>query len=150
MDSFDKSKVITKFDDFVTLTSPIIGRKYTLTHSDTSGELFLNVGINYAKNMLSDIRDEVLMEFICCNNMLILSGRVMADISDDMASSKMRTEIFLREMPIALMAVRYGDRVFYENDSQLDNVPIFIHFYSKYSQYNKIYEYGKMKDYMLS
>ncbi|RPJ28417.1 MAG: hypothetical protein EHM35_13720, partial [Planctomycetaceae bacterium] len=47
---------------------PLAPRRYTLTHSDTSGELFLTVGSDYDKGQISGLytrlmRDEVLAEW---------------------------------------------------------------------------------------
>ena len=50
-----------------TIEGPLIPRRYTLTHSDRTGELFLYVGIDYNKHQISGwytrlMRDEVLAE----------------------------------------------------------------------------------------
>ena len=47
----------------VTATEPIIGRKYTLTHSDITADLFLTIGLEYAYDEISEMRDEVLAEW---------------------------------------------------------------------------------------
>lgn len=44
MKVFDPEKLYVEFRPGVTKTEPILGRKYTLTHSDISAELFSDSG----------------------------------------------------------------------------------------------------------
>ena len=58
----------TDFLPGTTSESPLIPRRYTLTHSDRTGKLFLCVGIDYNKRQISGrytrlMRDEVLAEW---------------------------------------------------------------------------------------
>jgi len=41
-------------------TNPIIPRKYTLTHSDITRELFLTIAAKYDYDKITDMRDKVL------------------------------------------------------------------------------------------
>ena len=64
MNRLDPDKLFVELRDGVTLTEPIIGRKYTLTHSDITAELFLTIGLQYAFDRISDMRDEVLAQWV--------------------------------------------------------------------------------------
>lgn len=44
----------------VTPTEPVTGRKYTQTHSDITGDLFVTIGLQYAYDKINPMRDEVL------------------------------------------------------------------------------------------
>ena len=58
---FAPDKLKTTFVEPITLYSPIEGRKYTLTHSDDTGVLFLTIGNEYNCDAINeDLRDEVL------------------------------------------------------------------------------------------
>ena len=58
---FDPNKIQTTFVPPITKTSPIEFRKYTLTHSDDTGEMFLTVANEYDyKAINKELRDEVL------------------------------------------------------------------------------------------
>ena len=59
--NFDSNKLETTFIHPATNTVPINDRKYTLTHSDTTGMLFLDIGIIYNFAAINqELRDEVL------------------------------------------------------------------------------------------
>lgn len=60
-------------------TKPIIPRKYTLTHSDVTGELFLTIAARYDYDKINDMRDEVLAEWIMVNDEYALMVNVMVD-----------------------------------------------------------------------
>ena len=46
----------------VTPTEPIIPRRYTLTHSDMTADLYLTLGLDFAYHKLTPMRDEVMGE----------------------------------------------------------------------------------------
>ncbi|MGE8081491.1 staygreen family protein [Peribacillus loiseleuriae] len=61
---FNAAKLSTKYLPFVTEGLPVDGRKYTLTHSDVTGELFLSIGNHYDLPAINlKIRDEVLAKW---------------------------------------------------------------------------------------
>ncbi|NFF79280.1 hypothetical protein FCV38_20465, partial [Clostridium sporogenes] len=64
MSKLNPEKLSVEFRDGVTSTEPILGRRYTLTHSDITAELFLTIGLTYAYDKISSMRDEVLGEWI--------------------------------------------------------------------------------------
>ena len=58
---FTPDKLEITLIDPVTENGPVEGRKYTLTHSDETGMLFLDIGNVYNYSAIDqDLRDEVL------------------------------------------------------------------------------------------
>ncbi|MDO5521097.1 MAG: staygreen family protein [bacterium] len=149
MKRLDPAKIFTEFRDNVSPVGPIRGRKYTVTHSDDTAELFVTIGTQFAEDMIGALRDEVRLEYVWNNNnKLQLRGTALVDGENVSGNSKMRNEIFLREMPTALQAVRYGDRKLFERFRELDNIPIYIWMQSENEEFNKLYDFGTMKDYI--
>lgn len=62
MNRLDPNKLSVEHRDNITPTSPIKPKKYTLTHSDMTGELFLTIAKNYAVDKITMLRDEVLLK----------------------------------------------------------------------------------------
>jgi hypothetical protein len=129
-------------------------RRYTLTHSDMTGHLFLSIGNQYNAKEISKLytrlmRDEVLAELIGGQGNVVLN--VYCHISGGfvLGTAKWRCSIFRRELPLVLEAIRYGDRELFKQNPQLDKTPVFIHFQSTDSRYNKVERWGVMADYKI-
>jgi hypothetical protein len=127
-------------------------RRYTLTHSDITGWLFLSIGSQYNKKQISGLytklmRDEVLAELSDEGDGL--SFRVYCHVSGGIVfgTAKWRHNIFHSELPLALEAIRYGDRTLIEQNPRLDKTPVFIHFRSTDSRFNKVENWGTMVEY---
>lgn len=147
MKPFEPSRLHVEYRDHVSKTSPVWSRKYTMTHSDDTAELYVTIGQNYAKDKIGPLRDEVLLRFGRHEDQLKLLGSVLIDVEGTTSNAEKRNEIFLREMPTALQAIRYADASLYEQHPQLDEIPILIWFQSNNEKYNKLYDFGTMKDY---
>lgn len=147
MKSFDPSRINVEFRDGVTAIQPVVGRKYTLTHSDETAEIFVTIGSKYAEDKIGPLRDEVLLTLQRKNRQLEFFGTVLVDTLSQSWDASKRSEIFLREMPTALEAIRYVDRDFFEHYPGLDHIPIYIWFKSIQKEYNMLYDFGTMKDY---
>lgn len=139
MSKFNPEKLSVEFRDGFTATNPVIPRRYTLTHSDSTGELFLTVGMNYAWDKVDRLmRDEVLSEWVQIGNMVYFVVYVYIDggqFSEDVAGK--RNEIFRRELPLALNAIRYGDRALFDAYPFLKQAGIIVNFQSSYPQFAK-------------
>jgi hypothetical protein len=121
---------------------PVMGRKYTITHSDTTAELFVFVAQNYAEDQITSMRDEVRVAWEQGKEGLVLIGSVIVDGKGVTGNSSIRNKIFYNEMPTALQALRHGDRFLFDKEPNLDNTPVFIHFISDNPNFNKIYNFG--------
>jgi len=130
----------------------IVPRRYTLTHSDTTGELFLSIGSQYDTKQISKLytklmRDEVLAEL--CNDDDTLIFRMYCHVSGGFVfgTAKWRYNILQSELPLALEAIRYGDRTIFEQNPKLDDAPVIIHFQSTNSKFDKVEDWGTMAKY---
>jgi len=133
----------TEFAAGTTHTFPLIGRMYILTHSDTTGNLYLAIRRSFAVKHLSAMRDEVLGEWKQAGQHLTLFIYVFVG-NKQMGSEEniRRKQAFEKELPLALEAVRYGDRHFFRHFPPCDFSPIFIHFTSEYPELNRTEYYG--------
>ena len=64
MSELNPEKLSVEFRQGVTETEPIIPRRYTLTHSDKTAQLFLTIGAKYAYDKTNSMRDEVLGRWV--------------------------------------------------------------------------------------
>jgi hypothetical protein len=126
-------------------------RRYTLTHSDITGQLFLSIGNEYDTKQISGLytrlmRDEVLAEFTQEEDGLVF--RVHCHVSGGfvLGTARWRYNIFRHELPLVLEAIRHGDRALFEQNPQLDNTPVLIHFKSTDKRFNTVESWGTMAD----
>jgi hypothetical protein len=127
-------------------------RRYTLTHSDTTGELFLSIGSYYDTRKTSRfytrlMRDEVLAELTDEGDGPTF--RIYCHVSGGFVfgRAKWRYDIFQSQLPLALEAIRYGDGILFEQNPELDQIPVLVYFQSTNSRFNKVERWGVMSDY---
>ncbi len=152
MSRLDPAKLHVKWRAGATPEGPPIPRRYTLTHSDATGELFLTIGADYDRGQISGVytrlmRDEVLAEWQQGASGAEL--RVYCHVSGGLVfgSTGMRDAIFQQELPLVLEAFRYGDRSLYAAHPELDRAPILVVFHSHLRQYERTEPWGKPADY---
>lgn len=152
MGRLNPDKLHVRFSAGASPVEPLASRCYTLTHSDTTGELFLTVGLEYDRAQIAGLyarfmRDEVLAEWrdeagepalhVYCH----VSGGLV------FGTAGFRYAIFRRELPLVLEAFRYGDRRFLEARPELDRAPILVHFQSRRRRYRRIEQWGTLSKY---
>ncbi len=132
---------------------PIAGRRYTLTHSDFSGNLFLSVGLEFDRKAISGLytrlmRDEVLAEWLKQKGNF--SFHVYCHVSGGiiLGTAGWRYSIFKRELPLVLRCICTGDRYLFDVHPSLKNTIIFIHFKSTNKKYHKIEKWGTPSNYI--
>jgi hypothetical protein len=145
-------KLHTRWGAGVDPDRPVSPRRYTLTHSDTTGDLYLTIGAEYDDAQISGwytrlMRDEVLAEWrqeeqgpslhIHCH---VNGGLVFG-------AAHWRYAIFRRELPLVLEAFRFGDRMLFEAHPELDQAPIWVHFHSTQSRYDRTEAWGTPAEY---
>lgn len=137
---FNPDKLYVEFREGITYTEPIIHRRYTLTHSDITAELFLTIGLRFASDKINPMRDDVLGEWTKTRGCYVYHVYVDVDVDGqfNQTVAAKRNDIFRRELPLALKAIRYGDRRLFISHPELNNSPIIVHFISIYPQFNKI------------
>ena len=143
-------KVFVQYRGIMHPYDPIRGRKYTITHSDITAELFVFVDENYAEDQITRMRDEVKIAWEQDKQGLALIGSVLVDGKDIIGNSFIRNNIFINEMPTALQALRQADRFLFDKEPILDKTPIFIYFISSNPDYNKIYDFGVIGNYKIN
>jgi Staygreen protein len=128
-------------------------RRYTLTHSDRTGDLFLTIAHDFDKKQVSGwytklMRDEVLAEFL--NDLERPEIRVYCHVSGGfvVGTAGWRYNIFRSELPLVLEAIRYGDRNYFENNRFLHQIPVKVYFHSHKHKYNREENWGVMENYM--
>jgi hypothetical protein len=147
-------KLHVKFLDTSKPEGPVSPRKYTLTHSDTTGDLFLSVGPEYDHKAISGfytrfMRDEVLAELTEGKNGPVM--HVYCHVSGGFAlgTASWRYAIFQRHMRQVLQAFRSGDAVFFNKNPRYNQAPVMVHFRSKNKRYNLTENWGFISDYIL-
>lgn len=126
----------------------VVGRKYTITHSDDTGDLFVTIGRNYAYDKVDPVmRDEVLLSWHEENEHKILIGSVLIDGDDLERNPEIRYEIFNQEMPKAIKALIEADMYLFQQYPELMNADIIIIFDSADSKLSKVGYFGKLRDY---
>lgn len=147
MNSLIPEKLKVEFREGVTKTEPVIGRKYTLTHSDVTADLFLTIGQQFAYDKINAMRDEVLAEWRINNSNPYLYVYVYLDDMSGSETAKQRDEIFRRELPLALEAIVYGDKDFFSEHPGLDYAQIWVHFDSENPEYSRFEYQGRPFDF---
>ena len=147
MKVLNPQKVFVQYRNAMTPYNPIIERKYTITHSDTTAELFVFVSNSFAEDQTTNMHDEVRIAWQQNKNKLVLMGSVLVDGIGVIGKAEIRNKIFQGEMPTALQALRQADRFLFDENPTLDNTPVLIHFVSSKSSYDKIYSFGYIGDY---
>ena len=69
MSRLDPARLSVRFRDRATAEGPVLPRRYTLTHSDATGKLFLTIEMDYDREQIDGwytrlVRDEVLAEWL--------------------------------------------------------------------------------------
>jgi hypothetical protein len=126
----DTSKLHVKLAEGIRPDGPIEPRRYTLTHSDLTGHLFLTIGPDYDRRALRALqvrleRDVVLGECMLGDEEPRLELHMAAQGGLPLfGSGSMRCEIFRHYRPLVVAATRWGDRALAEARPELDDAPV--------------------------
>ncbi len=143
LSKFIPEKLSVEYRSGVTATEPVIPRRYTLTHSDLTGDLFLTIGNHYSWDKINPMRDEVLAEWKMNGGFLYYCVYLYVDQGEyTQSESAKRNEIFRKELPLALTAIRYGDRFLFDAHPYLGQTSIIINFMSVYPQFARQESWG--------
>jgi magnesium dechelatase len=152
MSALNPKKLHVDLDDEVRnnpLTTP---RRYTLTHSDKTGDLYLTIASSFDQHKLSNwygklMRDEVLGEWIFEEEP---SLHIHCHVSGGfvIGPAKWRLSIFRQHMPMVLQAICYGDKDFIQEHPALQEAPVYVHFHAKQESLNEIEQWGVVKDFL--
>lgn len=145
MKRFDPQKLNVEFRN-VTPTEPVMPRRYTLTHSDITAELFLTVGLRFAYDKINLMRDEMLAEWRYDSKYFLWAYVYVGGFSRERTAR--RYNIFKKELPLALWAMRNGDHAFFARHPPLDKAPIYVFFDSTWPDYKGIHYYETPSHYI--
>ena len=132
---FDASKLHVTFAQGTRPEGPVSPRRYTLTHSDLTGDLFLTIGAEYDRHALAALqvrleRDEVLGEWVLGDDGARLELHMIAQGGLPVfGTGAMRCDIFRRYRPMVLGAMRYGDNALADAHPELDDAPVVAWFH---------------------
>ncbi len=132
---FDASRLRVGFAEGTRPDGPLNPRRYTLTHSDRTGNLFLTIGPDYDQRALRALqvrleRDEVLGDWVLAAEGPRLDLHMMAQGGLPLfGTGAMRCDIFRRYRPLVLAALRHGDRALTEAHPGLDAAPVVARFH---------------------
>jgi hypothetical protein len=146
-----KEKLHVTFEDDSEEISTILPRKYTLTHSDSTGDLFLTIGSRYNYEQISKpyirfMRDEVLAEWRK-EEKYELHIHVHISRGFIFGWARLRDKIIRHHLPMVFQTIRYGDRALVEKYPELDQAPIIVHFHSKRKKFNVVEKMGEMGEF---
>lgn len=150
MNRLNLENLAVEFNEDITETFPIIPRRYTLMHSDLTAELFLTIGREYAYGKTNSTGDHVLGEWFITEDGIQYYVYVQVSGPADQAMADLRSDIFRKELPLALKAIRQGDRSLFEFHPELDQTPITVFFLSD-DPLNQLTEnWGTFEDYSIA
>eukprot|EP00240_Pyramimonas_obovata_P016116 CAMPEP_0118923514 /NCGR_PEP_ID=MMETSP1169-20130426/2006_1 /TAXON_ID=36882 /ORGANISM="Pyramimonas obovata, Strain CCMP722" /LENGTH=270 /DNA_ID=CAMNT_0006864503 /DNA_START=162 /DNA_END=970 /DNA_ORIENTATION=+ len=124
-------------------------RRYTLTHNDVTGELFLSIGSEFNVKQVSGwytsvLRDEVLAEWE--EDGLHIHCTVSSREIWWLAPGRLRNYIFCRELPLVLDSVRYAERTYLQQHKALSTAPTKVHFHAAETELNRTEEWGPLEE----
>jgi hypothetical protein len=127
-------------------------RRYTLTHSDRTGDMFLTIARDYDRAAISGwytrfMRDEVLGEW---QDEEELSLHIHCHVSGGLVfgPAKWRDLIFREHLPMVLEAICNGDGEFISGEPDFRRAPIKIHFHAKQQELNRVEAWGWVQDFL--
>jgi len=152
MTHLDPEKLHVRFSTSGHAPPEIIPRRYTLTHSDRTGELFLTIGAEYDRKQISGIytrlmRDEVLAEWR--EDEAGPALHVLCHVSGGLVfgGAAWRASVFEQHMPQVLEAFRYGDRALFRANPELDRAPVYVHLQAREQDLHRVTLWGVCGDF---
>lgn len=150
MANFDPATLFVTFLPPANLYEPVIGRKYTLTHSAVTRNLFLSIGYSYNTYAIDlHLRDEIIAQWTNKNEQLVLFGKAYISGGEfDEKTAGERFYIFQKEMATALKTIINGDKQLYTHFPSLLTAPIYMYFESVYPDFSRVVYYGIPEQYL--
>lgn len=145
-------KLHVTFHGGTTASALSLPRRYTLTHSDATGDLFLSIGTEYDQKQISGfytrlMRDEVLAELKQEDGRLSLHIYCHVSGGFVFGTAGWRNDILHGHMRLVIEALRYGDRELFSARPEMNDVSVKVHFISNRAKYNTIEDWGLVQAY---
>lgn len=133
------------------ITNLNLPRKYTSTHNDTTAEIYISIGHDYNKYLLSS--EEVI------NNQTQVTGKwiynqdkhrheihLQVDVSTiKNPNAELRNTIFCAELGPVLEGIAFAETALLEKHPKLGNTRILVHFKSIDEKYDRIEKWHRLK-----
>jgi hypothetical protein len=149
----DLSRLTTTFSDGATPDGPLRPRRYTLTHSDRSGALFLTIGADFDHGALRTLqvrlmRDEVLGEWSAEASRPRLELHMAAQGGLPLfGTARMRVGIFRRCRTLVLGVLAYGDSRLLTAHPRLAEAPVVAVFHWRKGPEERE-DWGRLEQYL--
>lgn len=152
MQDLQPEKLHVTFEDGASAQGVVLPRRYTLTHSDRTGDLFLTIGADYSRKQISGLytrlmRDEVLAELRVDGRTTALHVYCHVSGGFVLGTARWRDSILHHHMRQVIEALRYGDRGFYSMHPEHEQAKVWVHFHSSNPKYNHVEDWGILKSY---
>lgn len=152
MSQLDPGKLHVTFHEGMSPRKLSLPRRYTLTHSDRTGDMFLTIAADYDREQISGLytrlmRDEVLAELVRTGQTFLL--HVYCHVSGGLVlgTAGWRDGILRHHMPMVIEALRYGDRELIRVRPEIDRAGVMVHFQSSHAGYHRIEEWGELQSF---
>jgi hypothetical protein len=154
MSHLNPAKLHVSFQEDMKSADPALPRCYTLTHSDTTGELFLTIGRAYDRKQIFGwytrlMRDEVLAEWERGQESLELHVHCHVSGGLVFGFARWRDSILRYHMPQVLQTFRYGDNELFERSPEFERAPVWVHFHARQRSLDRVERWGTLEDYRL-
>jgi hypothetical protein len=152
MSELRPEKLHVTFQESTSAQEVSLPRRYTLTHSDAKGDLFLSIGAEYDQKQISGfytrlMRDEVLAELISDGQKPSLHVYCHVSGGFVFGSAGWRNDILHHHMQMVIEALRYGDRELFSAHPEYNEALVKVHFMSSCAKYDRIEDWGTAKSY---
>ncbi|TFH37818.1 MAG: hypothetical protein E4G99_01450 [Anaerolineales bacterium] len=146
------AKLHTHFVPPTQATSPRHPRWYTLTHSDRTGDMFLTIAAEIDQQQIAGwytrlMRDEVVAEWQYEAGRASLNVHCHVSGGLIVGGGAWRVAIFRGHMSLVLEAFRHGDRAMFQENPELDQAQVWVHFHARQKELNLVEPCGVLGDY---
>lgn len=136
--TYECSNIITNFS---------LPRKYTNIHNDQTREIFISVGKNYNKTMLSspeaiNVESQIIGKWIK-KNQIVLQAIISTEKNPQ---AQIRNTIICNELGTVLEGIALAETALLKLHPKLGNTKIYVNFKSIDKKYNRVEYWGKLKN----
>jgi hypothetical protein len=152
----DRSRLTVTFTEGTTPAGPLSPRRYTLTHSDRSGALFLTIGADLDRRALHSLqvrlmRDEVLGEWIHGDGRDGQGPRLELHMAAQgglplFGTADARVRIFRSYRSLVLSALACGDAELFAGHPELTQAPVVAVFHRRRGREERE-DWGRLEQY---
>jgi hypothetical protein len=145
MSRLDTDKLTVEFREGVNERAPLVPRRYTITHSENTQDIFLTIGPDFVYDKVSTKRNDVLGEWLYVEDRFRYYVYLHIEVENGIDAGYY--DIRLEDLFLALETIRYGDKRFFDSRPELDQYPIIVYFLYENPTDNKAENLGSFSDY---